>query len=115
MYKEQILNYKDKDTGSYLIHYACESGVSSFLARIKHYHGGPFLLNQLKLQTKSGKTPVHIAAQQGNSSLLTKILKFIERSDDPQEMLKTLNSKTHNGSLPLHLLLSNARLTNNEK
>ena len=44
-YTSQILNYCDSDTGTYMIHYACEFGNQSFLSQIKSYHSQAFIEN----------------------------------------------------------------------
>ena len=93
-----------------MIHYACEFDQSHFLAKIRRYQGSRFLLEQLKLKSKSGKTPIHILALTANSKLLGNVLNFIYKQGD-KELFDSLakNKDSKEGSLPVHMLLMNNR------
>ncbi|TNV74194.1 hypothetical protein FGO68_gene10661 [Halteria grandinella] len=104
----QLLNYSSKDTQTFLIHYACEFGSSTFLTGIYRYLGGQTLLAQLKLQTLSGKSSLHLACQTGNPKVIHKILAFTYKSGESL-VIEGLTQKTQKDQLPLHLLLLNQR------
>jgi hypothetical protein len=58
------------------------------------------------MRTKSGKTVFHILALTANFSLLNKLLKFVRKNSE-EDVLRVRDNKE--GSLPVHVLLNNAR------
>ena len=115
LYTAQILSYQEKDTGSALIHYACEFGQASFLAKIKRFQGANFLLEQFKIQSNSGKTPLHILALTADYKMLRKVLKFMYRQGEKVlfNFLACMKDQK-DSSLPIHMLLMNNRSHNEE-
>jgi ankyrin repeat protein len=69
----KVFDVKDKMTGITLLHYSSEIGAYKILKRVKKYFGSLKLSELVLIQSNSGKTCFHFAAQ----SSRVKVLKFL--------------------------------------